>query len=107
MLPVAGSGLTVAYRELARGQDWRVQKPVRLCSLRQKVWERVSSFSLYEQCWWARICHVISSEAIVKAVRWFLDSRPEIWLCQGKVGYLESKLNRHEYFGVTEVSTLE
>lgn len=38
----------VAYRELARGQLWREQKPETLCSLRQKVWSLVV-LSLKEQ----------------------------------------------------------
>ena len=31
----------VAYREFARGQDWRLQRPVTLYSLRQKFFSLV------------------------------------------------------------------
>lgn len=36
IVPVSGSDRTVAYRELASGQDCRLQRPVTLYSLRQK-----------------------------------------------------------------------
>jgi hypothetical protein len=62
----------VAYRELARGHDWRLQSPVTLCSLRQKVcfedfWclPLPGSLSLKEQNCWLMICQTISSDAMV------------------------------------------
>lgn len=66
----------VAYLEFARGHDCRLQRPVTLCSLRQKVClvdfcvveVLPGSLSLKEQNCWFIICHTISSEAILVEV---------------------------------------
>lgn len=64
----------VAYREFASGHDWRLQRPVTLCSLRQKLdlvdfcveEELPGSLSLKEQNCWLMIDHTISSEAMMR-----------------------------------------
>ena len=55
---------TVAYRELARGHDCRLHRPVRLYSLRQNVW-CVDDLILYEQKWCPMSDHTTSSDCIV------------------------------------------
>jgi hypothetical protein len=40
-VPELGWDRTVAYREFARGHDWRLQRPVTLYSLRQKFFSFV------------------------------------------------------------------
>lgn len=61
----------VAYRLLASGHDCRLQRPVTLCSLRQKVclvdfWclSLPGSLSLKEQNCWFITCQTISSDAM-------------------------------------------
>lgn len=88
-MPVSGFERTVAYRELARGHDCLLQRPVTLYSLRQKffsfvVLENISFdyhetrgspyLSLNEQNCWLITCQTISSEDIFEAVNLFKGS---------------------------------
>ena len=69
----------MAYLEFASGQDCLLQKPVRLCSLRQKVESLAESLSLNEQNCWFITCQTISSEdmlGIWDGVDW---QRVRVW----------------------------